>query len=80
MYTKEDDSGEDDESDSNNTLSENELIFSDTPYELVLPSSAWVEHCSMQRYYQQSFPLTAQNGDEVPLPGAALVRKVRTAC
>ena len=66
MDTKEDDSGEDDESDSNNTLSsENELTFSDTPYELVLPSSAWVEHCSMQRYYQQSFPLTAQNGDKV---------------
>ena len=65
MYTKDDGSGEDDESDSNNTLSENELTFSDTPYELVLPSNAWVEHGSMQRYYQQSFPLTAQNGDKV---------------
>ena len=55
------------------------ISYGDTPYELVLPSSAWVEHCSMQRYYQQSFPLTAQNSDEVPQPGAALVRKVRTA-
>ena len=51
------DSEEDNESDSDNILSENEL----TPYDLVLPSSARIGHRSMQRYYVPAILLPFQS-------------------
>ncbi|THU95494.1 hypothetical protein K435DRAFT_666271 [Dendrothele bispora CBS 962.96] len=62
-------------------LSDNQITYGDSPYELVLPSGARIGHRAMRRYYAQSFhPLHGSRGNknEDPNSGAALVRQLLT--
>lgn len=71
---EDDEEGSDDEDD----LSENQITYGDTNYELVLPSGARIGHRSMRRYYAQSFTGSPRGGrnPEDPNSGAALVRRL----
>ena len=66
---------EDEEDTDSDELSDNQVAYGDTPYELVLPSGARIGHRSLKRYYAQSFrPINTKPED--PASGAALVRKL----
>ncbi|KAI0686353.1 C2H2 type zinc-finger-domain-containing protein [Cytidiella melzeri] len=73
---EEEESEEDEDEDtSSDGLSDNQITYGDSPYELVLPSGARIGHRSMRRYYAQSFrPVNTKTED--PGSGAALVRKL----
>ncbi len=66
------DSDEDTDSDE---LSDNQVAYGDSPYELVLPSGARIGHRTLRRYYAQSFR-PVNNKPQDPDSGAALVRKL----
>lgn len=57
-------------------LSDNQLAYGDSHYELVLPSGARIGHRSMRRYYAQSFAALSRRKDEDPNSGKALVRQL----
>lgn len=64
-----------DEPDEEEDLSDNQITYGDSHFELVLPSGARIGHRSMKRYYAQSFrPLRTEPED--PNSGRALVRKL----
>lgn len=67
-----------DESDSEEEedLSDNQLTYGDSPFELVLPSGARIGHRSLKRYYAQSFHPVGNQKEEDPNTGAALVRRL----
>lgn len=66
---------EDEEPSDEDDLSDNQVTYGDSLYELVLPSGARIGHRSMKRYYSQSFrPI--YNKPEDPNSGRALVRKL----
>ncbi|KIJ67668.1 hypothetical protein HYDPIDRAFT_25147 [Hydnomerulius pinastri MD-312] len=67
--------GSDSQSDDSDSLSDNQLTYGDTEYELVLPSGARIGHRSMKRYYAQSFHALRVK-DEDPNSGKALVRRL----
>ncbi|KAF5386098.1 hypothetical protein D9615_002442 [Tricholomella constricta] len=73
----ESDEGSSLESDSGESLPENEITYGDSDLELVLPSGARIGHRTMRRYYAQSFPGAPRgNITEDPNSGAALVRRL----
>jgi pre-60S factor REI1 len=60
---------------SGDELSDNQITYGDSHFELVLPSGARIGHRSMRRYYAQSFrPIYTKPED--PNSGRALVRKL----
>ena len=66
-----------DESDDESELSQDELTYGDSPYELVLPSGARIGHRSLRQYYAQSFSrIPRKDKDEDPNSGSAIVRKL----
>jgi pre-60S factor REI1 len=66
----------DSESDSDESIPENQITYGDTEYELVLPSGARIGHRSMKRYYAQSLQLTHVQSNEERNSGIALVRRL----
>ena len=67
--------GDEEISDEDDDLSDNQITYGDSHFELVLPSGARIGHRSMKRYYAQSFrPLHTKPED--PNSGRALVRKL----
>lgn len=66
----------DSESDSDESIPENQITYGDTEYELVLPSGARIGHRSMKRYYAQSLQPTHVQSNEDRNSGIALVRKL----
>jgi pre-60S factor REI1 len=66
----------DSESDSDESIPENQINYGDTEYELVLPSGARIGHRSMKRYYAQSLhPMRVQSNEDRN-SGIALVRRL----
>lgn len=66
----------DSESDSDESIPENQITYGDTQYELVLPSGARIGHRSMKRYYAQSLQPTHVQSNEERNSGIALVRRL----
>lgn len=66
----------DSESDSDESIPENQITYGDTEYELVLPSGARIGHRSMKRYYAQSLQPTHVQSNEERNSGIALVRRL----
>lgn len=66
----------DSESDSDESIPENQITYGDTEYELVLPSGARIGHRSMKRYYAQSLQPTHVQSNEDRNSGIALVRRL----
>jgi len=64
------------ESDSDESIPDNQITYGDTEYELVLPSGTRIGHRSMKRYYAQSLRPTHVHGDEDRNSGIALVRRL----
>ncbi|KAF7428380.1 hypothetical protein PC9H_007603 [Pleurotus ostreatus] len=66
----------DDSESETNESNKGRITYSDSDYELVLPSGARIGHRSMRRYYAQSFtPIPGRKGED-PNSGAALVRRL----
>ncbi|KAI0087930.1 cytoplasmic protein [Irpex rosettiformis] len=66
---------ESEEDNDSEELSDNQITYDDSPFELVLPSGARIGHRSLKRYYAQSFrPVNSKVED--PASGAAVVRKL----
>lgn len=66
----------DSESDSDESIPDNQITYGDTEYELVLPSGARIGHRSMKRYYDQSLqPMHVQNNEDRN-SGITLVRRL----
>jgi pre-60S factor REI1 len=66
----------DSESDSDESIPENQITYGDTEYELVLPSGARIGHRSMMRYYAQSLQPMHVQSNEDRNSGIALVRRL----
>lgn len=66
----------DSQSDSDESIPENQITYGDTKYELVLPSGARIGHRSMKRYYAQSLQPTHVQSHEDHNPGITLVRRL----
>lgn len=66
----------DSESDSDESIPENQITYGDTEYELVLPSGARIGHRSMKRYYAQSLQPMHVQSNEDRNSGIALVRRL----
>ncbi|KAF8070261.1 C2H2 type zinc-finger-domain-containing protein [Lyophyllum atratum] len=65
------------ESESEESLPDDNITYGDSHLELVLPSGARIGHRTMRRYYAQSFPGAPRgNKPEDPNSGAALVRRL----
>ncbi|KAG5652237.1 hypothetical protein H0H81_005731 [Sphagnurus paluster] len=65
------------ESNSDESLPDNDITYGDSHLELVLPSGTRIGHRTMRRYYAQSFPGAPRgNNTEDPNSGAALVRRL----
>ncbi|KAF8320721.1 hypothetical protein DL93DRAFT_2094044 [Clavulina sp. PMI_390] len=70
------------EEDEEEILANSNLVYGDTPYELVLPSGARIGHRSMSRYYKQSFaaPLPSKHAplleDGKTPTGREIVRRI----
>ncbi|KAG6915393.1 hypothetical protein DXG01_011712 [Tephrocybe rancida] len=64
------------DSDSDDSLPDDQITYGDSHLELVLPSGARIGHRTMRRYYAQSFPGAPRGKPEDPNSGAALVRRL----
>ncbi|KAG6862276.1 hypothetical protein C0995_015973 [Termitomyces sp. Mi166 len=65
------------DSDSENSIPDNQITYGDSHLELVLPSGVRIGHRSMRRYYTQSFSAAPRSSkSEDPTSGAALVRRL----
>ena len=67
--------GDSSDSDTVDSLPENQITFGDSHLELVLPSGNRIGHRNMRRYYAQSFGKTANEEDD-PNSGRSIVRKL----
>lgn len=63
------------DSDSDDSIPDNQISYGDSQFELVLPSGARIGHRSMRRYYAQAFP-SGPSKPVDPNSGAALVRRL----
>jgi len=65
------------QSDTEESLPDNPIIYGDSHLELILPSGARIGHRTMRKYYAQAFPAVSRGGTpEDPNSGAALVRRL----